>query len=98
MLSQRNNVPRSTERQNKASRFTSSMQSAVQQPAWRTAWCPSNTADELRRRRSPNGEREAAAFITPLPARPPRSAVSSIRSFCGPMVSSLDAPSPRPIA
>jgi hypothetical protein len=39
---------------------------------------PHNTALELRRRRSPNGEREAAASTTPLPARPPRGAVSCI--------------------
>jgi hypothetical protein len=49
---------------------------------------PPNTADELRRRRSPNGEREAAAATIPLPARPPRGAVSSIRLFYG----SLAAP------
>src|SRR5438552_1300713 len=30
---------------------------------------------KLRRRRSPNGEREAAATTRPLPARPPRGAV-----------------------
>jgi len=41
--------------------------------------CPQNTADELRRRRA--NAREAAAATTPLPARPPRGAVSSIRSF-----------------
>jgi hypothetical protein len=40
---------------------------------------PSNTALELRRRRSPNGEREAAASTPTLPERPPRGAVSSKR-------------------
>ena len=47
------------------------------------SWRSSNTALELRRRRSPNGEREAAASTTPLPARPPRGAVSFKRSFGG---------------
>ena len=39
--------------------------------------------DQLRRRRSPNGEREAAAFTTTLPERPPRGAVSCIASLGG---------------
>jgi len=39
---------------------------------------------QLRRRRSPNGEREAAASATTLPSRPPRGAVSFKRSFGGP--------------
>jgi hypothetical protein len=41
----------------------------------------SNTPDQLRRRRSPNGEREAAASTPTLPERPPRGAVSCIRSL-----------------
>ena len=45
--------------------------------------CLPNTALELRRRRSPKGEREAAASTPTLPERPPRGAVSSKRSFDG---------------
>jgi len=52
---------------------------------------PPNTPDQLRRRRSPNGEREAAAATPPLPARPPRGAVSCIRSLGGRSLTSTPA-------
>ena len=48
MLSQSKNAPSSKERQRRVGRFTSTMQSAVHQPAWHASWVSVEHRDQLR--------------------------------------------------